>query len=143
VALILAAVATLGFEIVGRPIMERAEDRVAFFTEVNRRLNGRPVVLLGRSANEAVWYLDRPNEVIDNVRFPVLKEAFFEKPGAVLLADAHFVTPELKDAVSIESELQRGEDRYYLMVPNPARPPQPALFEPRSRKDIAPAEGDD
>jgi 4-amino-4-deoxy-L-arabinose transferase-like glycosyltransferase len=145
-ALAFAAVGLITFEIIARPILERGEDREAFFRTVRERLNGRPVVLLGRSANEAVWYLDRPTEDIDNVRFPALKDAFFGKPGTVLLVldDPSFMRPELKDAISIESELQRGPDRYYLMVADPTRPPKETLFEPRSKRDPAPKdEGED
>jgi hypothetical protein len=132
----IACTMVMAFETVVRPIKERGRDTVRFYDTVKERLGGRSVVLLGDSANEAVWFLDRPDELIDNLKYPQLRERFFEVPDMVLLAkEKEFrKEPKLAEAVLIESAIRRGAEAWYLAKPNPDREPDPAVFEKRSRR---------
>jgi 4-amino-4-deoxy-L-arabinose transferase-like glycosyltransferase len=132
--LAMACLLALGFESVARPIRERERDSVRFFDQVKTQLAGRPMVMIGETSNEAIWFLDRPNELIDNLRSPDLKPRFFDKPGMVLLApEKEFKkSPALREAVLLESTIQRGSDTWMLALRNPAREPSPAVFERRT-----------
>jgi 4-amino-4-deoxy-L-arabinose transferase-like glycosyltransferase len=134
--LAIACTLVLAFETVVRPIKDRGRDTVQFYDTVKERLAGRSVVLLGDSANEAVWFLDRPDQLIDNLKYPQLRERFFDVPDMVLLAQEKEFRkePKLAEAVLIESEIQRGGDLWYLAKRNPDREPDPAVFEKRSRR---------
>jgi hypothetical protein len=95
-------------------------------------------VLIGFSSNEAVWYLDRPTEPLDDVRFPHLKARFFDAPGTKLLVSAKLLDKdaELKKTLKTEplSVLYEGE-RYFLADPDPANPPTPDTFLTRAERE--------
>jgi len=132
-ALMLALALCIGYETVARPITEWTANRAAFYCEVNERLAGKPVVLLGLSSNEAVWYLDRPKEPLDDLRFPELKARFFDAPGTKLLVSQRILDKdaELKKALVLEPlSVTREGERFFLADPDPAHPPAPEIFKP-------------
>jgi hypothetical protein len=106
-------------------------------------------VVLAETSNEAVWYLDRPGEFIDNPRFPELKAQFFDAPrGAMLLAARDKLDSprdprmaKLKEAITIATEIPRGKRTYVLAVPRPDRTPDPSIFV--ARKQAETDEGDE
>ncbi|HYF49683.1 MAG TPA: glycosyltransferase family 39 protein [Planctomycetota bacterium] len=137
----------IGYESVIRPFEEREVDSRNFYAQVREHLNGRHVVVLGHTANEAVWYLDRPKDNIDNLRYPDLKAKFFESPGTVLLVPEKELNKKiigerslLKEALIIEGKVQRYKTTYLLAVPNPAVTPDPAIFAPVGKNAAAAAE---
>ena len=138
---ILAAAAALciGYEAVVRPVHERDEDSVVFYRKVCEQLNGRKVVMLGDSSNEAVWYLNRPKESIDDVRYPDLKSRFFDAGEVVLLAKERELlsTPKLKDVLIIERMLERGNDKWVMAVPDKSKTPDPSIFVPKRSRAAA------
>lgn len=124
-------------EAIARPVRERAAGRVNFYSEMCARLDGRRVVSLGDTMNEAVWYLDRPRELIDNIRYPDLNARFFDVPGMVLLVSTRELedTPKLKEALKpIGPPMRRGKDKYVLALPDPEHPPDPSVFEKKNKR---------
>jgi hypothetical protein len=142
--LVMACGLAIGYEAIWGAVQEKQLDRVRFYRKLCERLHERPLLVLGDSANEAVWYLDRPDEKIQNAKFPHLKAHFFESPGTVLLAGEKYVSsvPALREATRIESELLWAGETYYLLLPNAQHPPDPRLFEPRAKREQA-SEADD
>lgn len=116
---------------------ETAEDRVAFFADIGEQLAGRRVATFGDSANEAIWYLDRTEPILNLIR-PKLEREFFQRPGTVLLLNETSLgkTPvkELTlKALKIEYERKRGEETYFLATPAPGQVPDPRIFIGKSR----------
>jgi hypothetical protein len=96
-----------------------------------------------------VWFLNRPQEFIDNLRYPDLRPRFFDSPGTVLITTEHELEKsKLGEAIVIESTLRRGtgDDIYVFAHPNPDVTPDPSIFEKRSRhvvkKPVVDSEGD-
>lgn len=131
--IVVAGLLMIGYESLYRPLEERRENRKEFFSEVAKRLNGRELVMVGESSNEAVWYL-RPKVRLDNVPVAELKEHFFDKPGLALLIRERDLArfPKLKDAVIPEAVLRRNaRDSWLLVHAHPENKPDPSLFERR------------
>ncbi|MCY3021728.1 MAG: glycosyltransferase family 39 protein [Planctomycetota bacterium] len=129
----MAAVVSLGFEMVGRPVAERLANHEKFYRAVRDKLQGQPVVLLGLSSNEAVWYLDRPNEPLDDIKAPALKERFFGTPGTKLLVAESLLGRNLALKTALKTEalgVLRGGERYVVAEPDPEHPPAPEAFRP-------------
>jgi hypothetical protein len=127
----MAAALVIGYETVVVPNRERVQDRVRFYAAVRERIHDQPLVTFEESQNEAVWYLNRPEE-IRQLRRPDLKE-WFAKPGALLLAPkdkpGHELDPKFLAALHILGpEIQRGDVAYILAEPNPEHSPDPAIF---------------
>jgi len=136
--LAMAALFCVGFETVWRPVNERVANRKEFYRVLDESLRGQPLVLLGHTSNEAVWYLDRPRERIENVRFPDLKAKFFDAPGTKLLVTARFLDKdlELKQALKTEGlAATRAGEQYLLAEPDPAHPPAPDVFRPMAERE--------
>ena len=135
--LAMAVALIIGYEAVVLPIRERDADRVSFFAAVRERIQNRPFVMNGESSNEAVWYVDRPNEELKNPPVEKLKAEFFEKPGVLMLAvlkkiklkhDVQ-IDPKLLSAVRVLGDpIVRGPDKYILAEPDPEHPPDPSVF---------------
>lgn len=140
-ALFSIAALLMAQEAVIRPAQERFENRAEFYAAVAQAAAGRPLVLLGTSSNEAVWYLDRP---VDDVSMPVLKDAFFGTPGAVLLLDeTEFRKKEkLRAAVRKLVSIPYGGTEYHLVEPDPAHPPEPSMFGKKGRAERGRSEDD-
>jgi hypothetical protein len=141
--LAMAAALTIGYEVVITPMKERDEDSVKFYAAVHERVGDHPFVVFEESVNEAVWFMDRSFEI---VRRPDLKDHFFGKPDALMLAPARRLDPELKKALHVlGSEILRGNKRPYVLAepdPNPLNPPDPSVFVAKSRHGQEPV-GDD
>jgi 4-amino-4-deoxy-L-arabinose transferase-like glycosyltransferase len=145
--LAVAALLTIGYEAAWRPRYERQANRAAFYAALKEKLDGKPVVLLGLSSNEAVWYLDRPTDPIDDVRRPDLKARFFDAPGTRLLLPMKLLDAEtgaaLKAALTFEVlPEERDGERYALALPDPAHPPDPSVFVPLKGRAAQP-QGDE
>lgn len=140
--LAVASVLCIGYEAVFRPIRERDADSVLFYKKVSERLQGRQLVMMGDSSNEAVWFLDRPNELVDDIRYPDLKARFFDAKEVVLLMKDKEMqsTPKLAEALALEGVIERGDERWVLATPNKYVTPDPAIFVPKSKRT---AKGED
>jgi 4-amino-4-deoxy-L-arabinose transferase-like glycosyltransferase len=135
---VIAVIGIIGFEAIVRPIVERQEDRVAFYQSVQRQLANNRVVIFGESSTEAVWYLDHTSETIEDVTRPVLRKSFFESPGTMALMNEEKLIqiPELRAAVEVGEPIQRGLKRYVLAWPKPNAILNPSIFEPvKTRKN--------
>jgi len=133
--LVAAIVLTVSLELVVLPIHERKLNLPQFYSAVGEKLDRRPLMIIGTNANEASWYLGNPAGRIDEVSNSELKERLFGKPNATLLVSKPHLReyPLLKEAVTIISgPFVRGGIEFMLVQPNPAHPPDPALFQPRS-----------
>ena len=141
----LALALALAYEIVLVPKREKALGNVAFFAALASHLDGRKLVTLNESANEAVWYLDLDKPIV-KLNYPGLKEKFFEAENTVLLLKGKDLvkTAELKPALRFIAgfECKRGKDTYSLATPDPDHKPDPKLFEHKS-KDSGKETGDD
>ena len=136
--LAMGALFCVGFETVWRPMNERMANRQEFYREVDEALKGRPLVMLGHTSNEAVWYLDRQGERIDNLNFPGLKERFFGASRTRLLASVKDLAkkPALKKAIKTAPvKAMRLREEYVLAEPDPAHPPSPEVFRPVSERE--------
>lgn len=136
-------------EAVVRPIRERALDSERFYAAVREKIGERKIVLFGLSSNEAVWYLDRRKEPIDDIRRADLKTRFFESPGTVMLASRAELdkSPDLEKSIRLDPTLNdaiihRGKDIYVLAVPDPDHPPDESVFQAKSKKTDLPASDD-
>ena len=131
--LAMAVAIIIGYEAIVTPIRERDADRIPFFAAVQDRVKDRPFVMFEDSPNEAVWYLDRKTKIDDLTR-PELKAQFFDKPGALMLALVQDgpktrVDPTLLSSMRVlGAPIQRGAKQYLLTEPDPAHPPDPAVF---------------
>jgi hypothetical protein len=117
---------------------ERMANRQEFYREVDEALKGRPLVMLGHTSNEAVWYLDRQGERIDNLNFPGLKERFFGASRTRLLASVKDLAkkPALKKAIKTAPvKAMRSREEYVLAEPDPAHPPSPEVFRHVSERE--------
>jgi uncharacterized membrane protein len=126
-----AAILTIAYEAVFRPINERRENRIEFFAQVKKKLGERPIVLVGDSSNEAVWYLHRPKEYIENVLVHELDTHFFNTPNKVLLIRKRDLDrfPKLQEVLVIEEEYSRGtKDKWLLTHADPSKTPDASLF---------------
>jgi hypothetical protein len=137
--LAMAAALIIGYESVYTPIKERDEDSTRFFAAVHDRVGERSFVVFEESVNEAVWYLDRPFEI---VRRPDLKERFFDKKDALMLAPLRRLDPELRKCLRVGEPIMRGKREYVLADPNPLTVPDPSVFVAKSRHGQDPV-GDD
>src|SRR5205085_604312 len=110
----------------------------AFYQNASEAIRGRPFVVLGESSNEAVWYFDHPHEAIDDLTRPELKTRFFDSPGTLLLISAEFAArvPGLRESLSIEHRLMRGQREYWIASPNGLHPPPVALFVPQKIRGV-------
>ena len=134
----MAAALVIGYETVVVPNRERDADRIQFFAALQERIGDRPLVTFEESQTEAVWYLNRPNEVIKQLRRPDLKD-WFAKPDAILLTPdngaKHKMDPRFRDSLRIIGPgIQRGDVTYILAEPNPEHPPDPEIFKPLPAK---------
>lgn len=143
------AALTIGFEAIARPMHERGLDSANFYAAVKEKIGARKIVLFGFSSNEAVWYLDRRKEPIDDIRRPELKERFFESPGTVMLAAKTELdkSPELSKSIMLDpsladATLHRGKELYVLAIPDPGHPPDPSVFQAKSKKGESSASED-
>jgi 4-amino-4-deoxy-L-arabinose transferase-like glycosyltransferase len=131
----MAAALVIGYEAVVVPIRERDADRMAFFSALRERIGDRAVVTFEDSATEAVWYLDRPNQEIKQLRRPDLKQWFASSPGPLLLAPKDepkkHLDPKFLESLHILSPgIPRGEITYILAEPDAQHPPDPEIFKP-------------
>jgi len=126
--LLAAAAALADYHAVVFPAKYRAEGKPAFYAELEQALAGRPLVWLGGTANEAVWYLRCPVKRL--VSYAALKDAFFAVPGACLLVRGREweSEPLLRAAVRELHTLRQGDRVFHLVVRDPDRPPAPELF---------------
>lgn len=141
--LAMAAALTIGYEAIETPIWEREKDSKHFFSAVHERLDNHPFFVFEESFNEAVWYLDQKFEL---VRRPDLKEHFFDKTDMPMLAPLKrlkLYDPDLLKSLRMLGEpIPRGKQTYVVAEPDPAIPPNPSVFVPRSRRGEEPL-GDD
>jgi 4-amino-4-deoxy-L-arabinose transferase-like glycosyltransferase len=138
--LAVAAALTIGYEALARPLRERNLDSERFYAAVKEKIGDRKIVLFGLSSNEAIWYLDRRKEPIDDLRRPELKARFFESPGTVMLASRAELdkSPELEKSIRLdpslsEATIKRGKELFVLAVPDPAHPPDEKVFQSKSK----------
>ena len=125
---------------------ESREDRVAFFADIDKQLNGRRLATFGERANEAIWYLDRAEPILNLIR-PKLDREFFQRPGTVLLLkEANLGKTPVKEltlkALKIEYERKRGRETYFLATPAPGQVPDPKIFI-RTNRDTGQDSGDE
>lgn len=130
--LLVIGAALLVFEATIRPALDaRKGDKVAFYNALNETAGTqRPVVYLGTSANEAVWFLDREVTRLLDAQAE-LGDTFFGTPGAVLVVrDKEFeAIAGLKPAVRVLREMQYDRSRYYFVEADPASPPKEGVFK--------------
>ena len=143
-ALGMALAGALIYEIFVTRAREEADWRPQFFKDVEDQLRGRRLVTTGESANEAIWYLDRTDPIL-NLTNPALESEFFNSPGTVLLlkeVDSGKKSKQkdpkrsefeqkLREALVIEYEHRRADGMYYLATPKPGYPPDRDIFKPR------------
>ncbi|GMV79477.1 MAG: hypothetical protein AMXMBFR7_06610 [Planctomycetota bacterium] len=131
---LLALVALLGLlkETTIRPAQERKEPKRAFFERMAKHLGEERLLWFGGSANEAVWYLNRP--VIDVLPWSGLREFYYESPRPAILVARDRETERPAYAALLEtSELVAtleydDETSYLLLRPKPSAAPPEALF---------------
>jgi len=129
VALLLLAGLGLVFEAAIRPKLAADTNRAAFFAAMDEPTRGRPLAWFGGSANEAVWYLNRPVRRL--LAAHELKDAFYGRPGARLLVrEKEFLAyPALQASVKELQRLRYDKKSVILLVEaDPSRPPDPNLF---------------
>ena len=133
-ALLALAALTFAYEAAVRPVFEHRKGKLATYGTLGdigvlEHAAPRPWVWFGGSANEAVWYLDRPVRRLK--AFSSLRTGFFEKPDALLVVrEKEFnARPEFKEAVRELQRLTLGKDAYVLVEADPARKPAASLFE--------------
>jgi 4-amino-4-deoxy-L-arabinose transferase-like glycosyltransferase len=137
---VIALLLAIGVEAVVRPIHERALSVAQFYAEVSPKVGDRSLLVLAKNMNpnDASWYLGNAGgRRIDRVFEWDLKARFFDAPGTPLLVEVPLLlkSPVLKDSVIKRSdELFRDETPFVLVEPDPAHPPDPALFKPRPPK---------
>ena len=147
--LLMIAVAGLAHEAAVRPALDRRADRTAFYAELSEMAAGRPLVWLGGTANEVVWYCRQPVNRLTS--YGLLKEEFFAVPNALLVvrhrefgdepdprgaresargSDSGAVNARrmLREAVRELRTTGLGDTSYHFVEADPARPPDPALF---------------
>lgn len=122
-ALALAALVNLGLEIFIRPTREAFYARVEFYREVERLAAGRPVLISGLDIHEAVWYLDRRGEAIEECSHEQLAEGFMPSARQVLILRADFLAAH-KDMsakfVVLGDQLKTRNQNFAVVVPKPA-----------------------
>lgn len=122
--LVLAVVAllNLGLEIFVRPVREKFYARSDFYEQVNCVSAGRPVMFCGLDINEAVWYLDRPQQAIEECMHKQLGAGYLPPADRVLVVREDFLErhPELQHKLTIlDSKLRTRDITYYAAVGAP------------------------
>ncbi|HEY3325174.1 MAG TPA: glycosyltransferase family 39 protein [Planctomycetota bacterium] len=118
--LLAAAVAwVLTAEIAVRPARERFYARAEFYHRLDQLSAGRPVMIAGLGIYEAVWYLDRPVQAVEECTLPQLAGGFSPAPDRVLVLPASFLTRNPAVAakfVVLEGTLRRGNDEFAVVA---------------------------
>lgn len=139
-ALAAALLCAFGMEAVARPIHERKLNLEGFYAAVSDKLDGRSLVIVGTNSNEVSWYLKETPGPIDEIRPHELEGRFFKRPGTVLLVDEPCLrqSPVLNGTVMrISGRIRRAGERFVLVVPDPAHPPDPSLLKaPVARRTV-------
>ena len=135
----MAAALVIGYEAVVVPIRERDADRVQFFGAVRERIGDRALVTFEDSANESVWYMNRPDQEIKQLRRPDLKKWFESTPSALLLTPEndpkHPLDPRLRASLRVlGAGIPRGDQTYVLAEPNLDHPLDPEVLKPKGHQ---------
>lgn len=141
--LLMAAAGLFVHAAVLQPALDRRENRPAFYGAVSEAAGVRPLVWLGGTANEAVYYCRRSVKRL--LGYSQIDADFFQVPGAVMVVrDREFdhpnePGPSLKTSVRILIQLVYGKRRFYLVEARPDRPPASPLLKgpppPRDEPD--------
>jgi hypothetical protein len=106
-------------EIVVHPMRERFYARAEFYQRVDQLSAGRPVMISGLGIHEAVWYLDRPTEAIEECSHTQLAEGFMPPPNRVLVVPEAFLERhrELQEKfVILDATLRRGNTVFAVVA---------------------------
>lgn len=89
--LALGALINLGLEIEIRPRREAFYAREEFYQHVDALSKGRQVIISGLDVHEAVWYLNRQQETIEECTQDQLKDGFMPRDMQVLVLREEFL----------------------------------------------------